>query len=310
MSHSIQQSSPISEANWPEYFLAEQDVRPVSRELYRRTLRQFTEWVSKKHIFLSALTRADLLCYKESLIESGKSSLTVESYLTIVRMFFKWLEAKEHLPEIVGNLATIKVTAKKARFRRQPLTPEQVKNLLEYFENQSLRDRCLAHLLLRTGIRTVELCRANVEDIAFRGGKRVLKIQSKGSYEKNHFVILTEKMWKLLSKYLDSLGSVPFSAPLFASVSNNNQGMRLTTRTISQIIRRGLNAIGLHGRDFTAHSLRHTAAVSILRAGGHVEDVQGVLGHATSTTTKIYISVLKEEMRIRHAPEELIDSVY
>lgn len=71
-----------------------------------------------------------------------------------------------------------------------------------------------------------------------------------------------------------------------------------------------LKAIGLDSKHLTAHSLRHTLAVSILRAGGSLADAQGVLRHANPATTQIYTRSIDEEMRIKNAPEELIESLY
>ena len=74
--------------------------------------------------------------------------------------------------------------------------------------------------------------------------------------------------------------SEPFiSEPLFTSRSNNSKGKKLTTRSISYIVKQGLKSIGLHDNCYTAHSLRHTTAVSILRAGGSLEKVQFTLRH-------------------------------
>jgi site-specific recombinase XerD len=51
-------------------------------------------------------------------------------------------------------------------------------------------------------------------------------------------------------------------------------------------------------------------AVTILRAGGTLTDAQGVFRHANPSTTQIYTRTIEEEIRIRNAPEELIDRLY
>src|SRR5205085_13516 len=105
-----------------------------------------------------------------------------------------------------------------------------------------------------------------IDDITFKQGKRVLLVQGKGEVEKNNFVILTEKAYEPIRTYLTliSKASVKTSQALFKSISNNSQGQRLTTRTISKIAKEGLKAIGLDNKHLTAHSLRHTLAVTIL----------------------------------------------
>jgi integrase/recombinase XerC/integrase/recombinase XerD len=291
-----------------ERFLASQDVKKSSKDLYRRTLRQYFKWVTLKGYYLSEITRAELLIYKEELLASGKSSLTVGSYITSVRRFYEWTEANKFYPNVAKG---IKSPKRKQQFKKQSLTPEQSRELLIFLEGKALRDYAVVNLLLRTGLRTIEARRANVEDIAFKSDKRVLYIHGKGRDEKDDFVILTDKAFAPLARYIETRGKLKSRGePLFISTSNNSSGDRLTTRTISSIAKEGLKAIGLDGRNFTAHSLRHTTAVNILRAGGSMEDAQGVLRHANPATTQIYTATIKEEQGIKNAPEELLDSLY
>ncbi len=290
-----------------ERFLASQDVKKSSKDLYRRTLRQYFNWVISKGYNLSEITRAELLIYKENLLASGMSSLTVGSYVTSVRRFYEWTEANKFYPNVAKG---IKSPKRKQQFKKQSLTPEQSRELLLFLQGKTLRDYAVINLLLRTGLRTIEARRANVEDIAFKSGKRVLYVQGKGRDEKDDFVILTDKAYEPLAQYLAARGKLKTGEPLFISTSNNSSGDRLTTRTISYIAKEGLKAIGLDSRNFTAHSLRHTTAVNILRAGGRLEDAQGVLRHANPATTQIYTATIKEEQRIKNAPEELLDSLY
>lgn len=294
-------------------FIASQDVKQSSKLLYKRTIGQYFKWIETQGVSLSDITRADLITYKERLIADGKSSLSVGSYLTVVRKFYEWTESNKLYPNVAKGIKTPK---RKQAFRKQPLTPDQVTNLLDHFKTkklEGLRDYAIVNLLLRTGLRTIELVNANIEDITFKHGKRVLLVQGKGEIEKNNFVILTDNAYMPIRDYLDSLPSSytkNLSQALFSSVSNNSYGKRLTTRTISKIAKEGLKAVGLDNPSLTAHSLRHTLAVTILRAGGTLTDAQGVLRHANPSTTQIYTRAIEEEIRIKNAPEELIDRLY
>jgi integrase/recombinase XerD len=333
-----------------ERFARDQDVVESSRALYVRTLRLFLNWLSEKKCELGQVDRSTIIQYKEGLLASGLSSLTVGSYLTTVRKFYEWAEANKLYPNVARG---VKSPRRKQQFRRQPLTAEQGKHLLasavpetepsgEITEQadrerlQALRDHAITNLLLRTGLRTVELIRANVGDISLKAGKRVLKIQGKGRDEKDDFVILTAKAHEPIAAYLKfraqtdapnlaspkakttatiRLGGTPRtsldpSAPLFVSHSNNNRDGRLTTRTIRQVVKQQMQAIGIDSPEYTAHSLRHTTAVSILRNGGSIEEAQSVLRHATPATTQIYTHTIKEEIRLARASEERLDDVF
>ena len=288
-------------------FISAQDVKANSKGLYKRTLKQYFGWVVSKSYSLSQITRVELLRYKDELLASGMSPLTVGSYITSVRRFYEWAEANKFYPNVAKG---IKSPKRRQQFKKQPLLPAQATSLLSYFEDKALRDYAIVNLLLRTGLRTVEVIRANVEDITFKAGKRVLLVHGKGRDSKDSFVILTDKAYQPIAKYLDARGRTKGGEPLFTSTSNNSKGERLTTRTISYIVKEGLKGIGMDSRDFTAHSLRHTTAVNILRAGGRIEDAQGVLRHTSPATTQIYTATIQEEMRLKNATEELLDSLY
>ena len=287
-------------------FILSQDVKQSSRELYRRTLKQYFNWVEKKGYSLSQIARPQLLEYKEELLSSGMSSLTVGSYITSVRRFYTWTEANKFYPNIAKD---IKSPKRKQQFRKQPLTTDQATKLLSYYQERAARDYAIVNLLLRTGLRTIETIRANVEDIIFKGSSRVLLIQGKGRDEKDNFVILTDKAYQPIERYLSTRRATG-SEPLFISDSNNNKGERLTTRTISYIAKEGLKAIGLNEKQFTAHSLRHTTAVNILRAGGSLETAQYTLRHTNPATTQIYTATIKEEQRLKNSGEVLIDNLF
>lgn len=288
-------------------FIVSQDVKPSSKELYNRTLKQYFNWIAIENLLLEDITRIEILKYKDSLLSSGLSSLTVGSYITVVRKFYEFLEANKLYPNVARG---IKNPKRKQQFRKQPLQPIQATKLIEHYLDKSCRDYAIINLLLRTGLRTIEVIRANIGDLVFKGAQRVLLIQGKGRDEKDNFVVITDKTYSSIKSYLATRIGLTDLAPLFISNSNNSKGDRLTTRTISYIAKEGLKAIGLNESYFTAHSLRHTTAVNILRAGGSLETAQFTLRHTNPATTQIYTATLNEERRLENSGEALIDSLY
>lgn len=288
-------------------FINSQDVKTSSKELYNRTLKQYFNWVGLENLALEEITRLEILRYKDSLLSSGLSSLTVGSYITVVRKFYEYLEANKLYPNIAKG---VKNPKRKQQFRKQPLQPHQATELIDYYNNKSSRDYAIINLLLRTGLRTIEVIRANIGDIVFKGAQRVLLVQGKGQDEKDNFVVITDKTYSSIKSYLATRIGLTDLAPLFISNSNNSKGDRLTTRTISSIAKEGLKGIGLNESYFTAHSLRHTTAINILRAGGSLETAQFTLRHSNPATTQIYTATLNEERRLQNSGEALLDSLY
>ena len=290
-----------------DMFARSQDVAPSSRDLYARTVAGFFAWVQETGRTVSALTVADVIAYKEHLLNVGKSSLTVASYINSIRRFYEWAEANKYYPNIAKGVHAPK---RKQEFKKMPLTVGKVGELLRHEQEQSPRDFAIVNLCVRTGLRCIEVVRANISDITYIGEQRVLMVQGKGRVEKDNFVILTDAAYKPLAVYLSTRKNADANAPLFVSESNRNNGGRMTTRAVSGLIKDGLRGVGLDNRAFTAHRLRHTAGTNVLRAGGTIEQAQYMLRHSNPATTQIYTATLREEQRLNNGGETLLDNLY
>lgn len=299
---SLQRIAPTPE-ELVNRFLDAIDIRPKSKEVYRKALRSFFLFMADSSPM--DLSREKILAYKESLVLRGLSSYTVSSYLSAVRKFFEYTESIKVYPNIAKGIKG----AKSARgFKKESLTPEQVVDFLNIDRStiQGKRDFSLLNLLVRTGLRTIEITRANLEDIRQDGGEARLYVQGKGRDAKDEFIVLTEETLRPIREYLSERGKVADSEPLFSSLSNQNHNQRLTTRTISQIAKNNLMEIGLVSKRISAHSLRHTAITLSLLGGATIQEAQSLARHRDINTTMIYSHNID---RIRNAPERKIDAL-
>ena len=287
-----------------EAFLSECDIRANSKNVYRRGLLYFFLWVESTGRVISELTRADIITFKDSLLATH-SNLSVAGYLVALRRFYEWCEGNKLYPNIAKG---IKSPKRKNAYLKEHLRENQIHDLLKHYEG-NLRDFAIVNLLLRTGLRTIEVVRANIEDITFKGGQRILRVWGKGRDDKDTFVVLTDKAYAPIRTYLDTRKSATLKEPLFISTSNRNLCGRLTTRTISKICKDGLCAIGLDAHEYTAHSLRHTTAVMLLK-NGSLADVQSVLRHASPATSQIYTKSIEEELRLNNPSEMKLDGIF
>ena len=298
----VNQCVPIIEA--VEAFLSECDIRANSKNVYRRGLLYFFRWVESTGRVISELTRADIITFKDSLLNTH-SNLSVASYLVALRRFYEWAEGNKLYPNIAKG---IKSPKRKNAYLKEHLRENQITDLLAHFEGNT-RDYAIVNLLLRTGLRCIEVVRANVEDITFKGGQRILRVWGKGRDEKDAFVVLTDKAYAPIRAYLDTRGTTTLKEPLFISTSNRNLKGRLTTRSISKICKEGFRAIGIDGKEYTAHSLRHTTAVLLLK-NGSLADVQSVLRHSSPATSQIYTKSIEEELRLANPSEMKLDGIF
>ena len=63
---------------------------------------------------------------------------------------------------------------------------------------------------------------------------------------------------------------------------------RLTARAVEKMLDVQIQRAGLTYKPITPHKLRHTAATTLVNAGAGIQDVQILLGHASSATTEKY----------------------
>lgn len=299
------QAPQISNEAVTDAFIKDRDVRTSSRETYRRTLKQYLDWMQAKHYEHGTVTRAQILQYKDELLASGCSPLTVASYLTAVRQFYNWAETNRYIL-LNPTRGEIRLPKKRQVFEKEVLTEDQRSQLNEYFKAQSLRDFAIGNLVQRTGLRVIEVVRANIEDIKIKHGQRVLEVQGKGRDEKDEDVVLTDEALQPIIEYLNTRPKAKTGEPLFISDSNRNKGQRLTTRYVSGMIKAGLRSIGLDNHEYTAHSLRHTVGTTIYELTHDLNQVQLALRHRNPATSQIYARKAMKTAAIKHSPLQLI----
>jgi len=264
------------------------------------TRRAYRDWFS---VFLSfwgacldkRLTRDLALNFKRDLEHSGLKPSTIRLYLCACRRVFAELDARGYCRNIFLGIKS----PKGARGHlRDALTDSEwvaLRNTLSVEQNSlsGLRDFALANLLVRTGIRTVEAVRADAGDVGTRDTKRgpvkVLPIWGKGRADKDREVLLTPQAYGPLQAYLSARGAITDTAPLFASHGDRNPGGRLSTKSVSRIVREAMRRAAIKTVRLSAHSLRHYAASNAQRNGASLEAIQGLLGHEDKRTTENYI---------------------
>lgn len=267
-------------------FVAFADVKEKSVETYTRALRQMFRFFADNGI--RNPQREDILSYRESLKASGKKPTTIQNYITATRLFFQWTEQERIYPNVAAHVKGAKLNRE---HKKDYLTSSQSKAVLAGIDRSSLtglRDYAIVALMLTDALRTIEVSRANIEDLRTLGDFTVLYIQGKGRDEKAEYVKVPQPVEKAIRDYLKARGEADPTEPLFTSTSNNSKGGRLSTRTISGICKGSMVEAGYNSERLTAHSLRHTAVTLSLINGRPLEEVQEFARHANIATTMIY----------------------
>lgn len=272
-------------------FLEYLDASEKTVQTYTRALRQFFKFLYENNI--TQPQRTDVLAFRDNLKDKGRKPTTIKSYIVAVRLFFQWTNQEGLYPNIAEKIKGAKLDQ---AHKKDYLTVDQIKDVLNNIDTSTLtgaRDYAIIVLMVTGGLRTIEVSRADMDDMRNVGNSPALYIQGKGREEKTEYVKLPLQVFKAIGRYREMLEKQ--YDVLFVSTSNNNKGQRLTTRSISGIVKKRLKEAGYTSNRLTAHSLRHTAGTLNLMNGGTLEETQQLLRHSNINTTMIYLHHLERE---------------
>lgn len=289
-------------------FCNDADVKENSRKLYKLNLKRFFIWLSAKGKDQRTVYRADVIEYKNDMLSKHEVT-TAESYLVAVKMFYKWLGEKDWHANVASG---IKMPRRKREYKKKALQSDQVAALLSSIDLSSTkgkRDYAIINLMLRNGLRCIEVIRLNVSDVCELDGMTGIKVQGKARNDKE-WLPITDKVLEPLHEYLLTRNNLKDEQPLFTSMAYNNLSGRLTPNSISWMIKTRMKRAGINDSAITAHSLRHTTAQMLLRAGVELYEVQKYLRHTSSKITEIYLQSINDELIHRNNPGKKLDELF
>jgi site-specific recombinase XerD len=219
-------------------------------------------------------------------------------YVIALRSFLKYLIRNDYQVMQPEKIEVPKNKDHSLKF----LNGEQIERLL----NQPLlstkvgvRDRAILELLFSTGLRVSELTRLNRDQINLK--TREFGVIGKGG--KARVVFISVRAAFYIDKYLKN--RTDKDRPLFIryggknSIVTEEEKMRLSPRSIERLVKHYVRLAKLPV-DATPHTLRHSMATDLLRAGADLRSVQEILGHKNIATTQIYTHVTDARLREVH----------
>ena len=280
-------------------------VRPASQRTYAKALNQMFKYFYSNSIINP--TRADIERWKAEMLATKKAT-TVQLYIIATKLFFKFLFQHNIYPNITDNMKSAKVDHE---HKKDALTIKQCQALLQSIDvstSKGLRDRAIISLMMTSGLRTIEVVRADVGDLHSFADSVYLSIQGKGHDEKSARVLVASQVYVFIKAYLQTRKNLSNAEPLFTSTSRRNFNQRLDTQSISKLVKKKLREISINDNRHTAHSLRHTAATQALLNGVPLAQVQQVLRHSNINTTLIYSHAIE---RMKNKSEQTVaDAIF
>lgn len=159
----------------------------------------------------------------------------------------------------------------------QVFNKEQVKQLISIITN--LKHRVMIGMFYGTGLRMNELVQLKICDIDSKAFQ--LKVSGKGN--KDRFTILPKQLLEDLRKYYLQ------HKPQTYLFEGQTKGKPMHARSIQHFVQRYVTLIGLGGKDYSAHTLRHSFATHLLDAGTDIHTIKELLGHSSISTTMVYL---------------------
>ena len=312
--------APPAVAALVERYLAartREGLRPHSLRLDRDHLRRFVQWLTVRGLDdVRRLAPRDLIAYQLDLgahrycrakaPEAPMKPLaptTRYAHFAAVLSFCRWLAARRFL--LVDLTAAVPLAWPGRALPRRTLSESDVVKLLDapsVSTPHGLRDRAILELLYSTGLRCAELVALDLADVDLAGGTVHVR-EGKGG--RPRLVPLGGAAGDTLACYLTDarpqLVRNPAVTALFLAGNRGPcAGRRLGVQSVRYLVRHAAKAADLLGQ-ISPHTLRHSVATHMLRAGADLRHVQELLGHASIETTQVYTHLSVRDLIEAHA---------
>lgn len=243
----------------------------------------------------------------------GCGAQTRNARLAAIRAFFAFLARED--PTLLPQAQTIRAVPRKRTehpmmaYLEEPET-QAVLGAVDGSARTGLRDQALTLVLYNTGARVSEIANLKTTDLRLDDAPQV-KLLGKG--RKQRGCPLWPETAQALREYLQQrTPKEPGTEQLFL----NAHGLPLTRFGVRYIVRKYVAQAqqacpSLTGKRVSPHTLRHTTAMHLLRAGNDVNMVSYWLGHADISTTHVYVEIDMEMKRqmLQKTPPPAVPSV-
>jgi integrase/recombinase XerC len=254
---------------------------------YKLDLKRFASFLKDKDI-----ESVDYLFIRQYLAELRHCNISKSSIarmLSALRSFFKFL-VREGL--VKSNPVAGVTTPKKDKRLPEFMQEQEVFRLLDApgKDIRGLRDKAILETLYSTGARVSELVGMDTDKCDLIGG--VIRLYGKG--KKERIVPVGEKASTAITKYLNA--SKDIRSQKLKAIFLNKRGGRLTDRSVRRILEHYIKKVSLR-ENISPHTLRHSFATHLMNRGADLRSVQELLGHASLSTTQIYMHVSTDRMK-------------
>jgi integrase len=274
---------------------------PITRRVYNLGLDEFIAWYMLEPR-PSGFTKATVSAWRVALETRGLGPISINVRLTAVRKLA--VEAADNgllAPALASGIARVKGVASKGVRLVNWLSVRQAQTLLNAPDTttiKGLRDRAILAVLLGCGLRRSEAAALTMGHVQQRDGRWCI-VDLLGK----HGRVRTVPMPTWVKVAIDAWASAAAvcDGPIFRPVNRGDQaqGTALSEKVVWQLLQGYATAASVPG--IAPHDLRRTCAKLCRAAGGELEQIQLLLGHASVQTTERYLGTKQD---LVHAPND------
>src|SRR5690348_15192534 len=275
---------------------------PITRRVYNLGLDEFIAWYGLEP--RPGFTKATVSAWRVALEARGLGAVSINVRITSVRKLA--VEAADNgllAPELATGIIRVKGVASKGIRLGNWLTVQQAQKLLnapDATTTKGLRDRAILAVLLGCGLRRSEVAALTFDHVQQRDGRWCI-VDLVGKHGRVRTVPMPTWVKVAIDAWTSEAGIA--DGHVFRPVNRGGQvrGVGLSEKVVWQLLQGYAAAAGVPG--IAPHDLRRSCAKMCRAAGGELEQIQLLLGHASVQTTERYLGTRQD---LVHAPNDAI----
>jgi site-specific recombinase XerD len=275
---------------------------PITRRVYNMSLDEFINWYRQEP--RPGFTKATVSAWRVSLEARGLGSSSIIIRMSAIRKLA--VEASDNgllAPELAAGIARVK-SAKCIGIRvGNWLTLRQAQALLsapDVATVKGLRDRAILAVLLGCGLRRSEVAALTFAHVQQRDGRWCI-VDLIGKHGRVRTVPMPTWVKVAIDAWTSASGLA--DGRVFRPVNRGDkvQGEAMSEKVVWQMLQQYATDAGVPG--IAPHDCRRSCAKLCRAAGGELEQIQLLLGHASVQTTERYLGTKQD---LVNAPNDAI----
>jgi site-specific recombinase XerD len=266
---------------------------PITKRVYNLGLDEFFKWYEQEP--RSGFTKATVSAWRVALEARSLGSVSINVRITAVRKLA--VEAADNgllAPELAAGITRVKGAKSKGVRVGNWLSVRQAQALLnapDVTTKKGLRDRAMLAVLLGCGLRRSEVAALTLKHIQTRDNRWCI-VDLVGKHGRVRTIPMPTWVKGAIDAWTAAAGLTEGHMLRPLNRGDQMRGARLSEKVIWQLLRPYSVAAGVPG--IAPHDLRRSCAKMCRAAGGELEQIQLLLGHASVQTTERYLGTKQD----------------